>query len=95
MSNGDIKFSTHAIERMGQRDVTFDEVIDILRNGEIIRQDRATNVSTTRLGWITRRAAPQPVHVVSVTDVDGATLIITVYVPDPLLWDATFKRRVK
>lgn len=97
MSDGDIRFSKHAIERMGERDVTFNEVFDIVSNGEAIQQDRVTEPvpTVTRLGWITRRAAVQPVHIVTVREADGTTLIITVYLPGPEKWDATFKRRMK
>lgn len=42
------------------------------------------------LGW----CASRPLHVVVAQNVaDDETIVITVYEPDPLLWDATFKRR--
>jgi hypothetical protein len=42
------------------------------------------------LGW----SASRPLHVVVAQNVaEDETIVITVYEPDPLHWDASFKRR--
>ncbi len=40
------------------------------------------------IGWVEER----PVHIVA-AEAEDATIVITVYEPDPELWDAAFEKR--
>ena len=89
-----IKFRMHAIKRMFERGISDKEVKDVLEIGEIIKEypDDQPYPSCLRLAFVNNR----PLHIVTadVTDED-TVIIITVYEPDPKLWDDEFKKRVK
>ena len=85
-------FSGHAIQRMFERRLTPEDVIAILKDGEIIAEypDDKPLPSMLILGF----ADKAPLHVV--VGVDGtarACRVVTVYVPDPILWDQDFRKR--
>jgi len=87
-------FRIHAIQRMFQRQVNENDVRWVIQNGETVEQypDDTPYPSRLLLGW---RGA-RPLHVVvAYNEAEQETIVITVYEPDPLQWDATFKRRVK
>jgi hypothetical protein len=87
-----VVFRVHAIERMFERDISEADVRDVLGNGEVIQTypDDLPFPSRLMLGYCGGR----PLHVVAGDDPEEtATVVITVYQPDPGRWDATFRRR--
>jgi hypothetical protein len=66
----------------------------VLSSGEEIRAypEDKPYPSKLVLGWVGNR----PLHVVAAEHTAaGETIIITVYEPDPLRWDASFRRRLR
>lgn len=86
----ELVFRTHALRRMFQRRITADEVRAIVTHGEAIenRPDDLPYPSRLLLG----EAGGRKLHVV-VADAPEATVVVTVYEPDPALWMPGFKRR--
>jgi hypothetical protein len=79
---------------MAQRGITDEVVKQILRSGKVIEnypQDKPYP-SYLMMGWESRR----PIHVVAADNAaESATIVITVYEPDPKQWDPKFERRKK
>lgn len=94
MAHGKLKFRAHAIRRMFEQAIAEADVEYVFSSGEEIRvypEDRPYP-SRLVLGWVGGR----PLHVVAADDAEaGETIIITVYQPDPLRWDETFRRRLR
>ncbi len=92
MKSGCLIFRVHAIRRMFERRITEQDVRHVLDYGETI-EDYPNDVpypSRLILGWCERR----PLHIVAAyNDVQGVTIVITVYEPDPQRWNETFKAR--
>jgi hypothetical protein len=89
-----LHFSRHALERMFQRGIPPDALSALLDKGEIIASyaDDQPYPSVLMLGWFESK----PVHAVIAKDpLSAACQVITVYRPDPMLWDAAFKSRKK
>jgi hypothetical protein len=79
---------------MFQRGIPPDAVRVLLEHGEIIANypDDRPYPSALILGWFESR----PVHaVIAQNRATEECQVITVYQPDPLLWDADFKSRKK
>ena len=89
-----LKFSRHAFERMFLRGIAPDAVARVVADGEIIAEypDDQPFPSSLVLGF----DAGLAVHIVVARDENnGECHIITVYRPDPALWDETFRFRIK
>lgn len=87
-----LHFSRHALERMFQRSIPPDAVHALLNRGEIIASypDDRPYPSVLILGWYDNR----PVHAVIAQNHEAQECqVITVYQPNPLLWNADFKSR--
>jgi hypothetical protein len=85
-------FRLHAVQRMAERRVTVDDVRAVLAQGETIEDYPNDTPYPSRLvlGWLGNR----PLHVVVAQAASvGEIIVITVYEPDPLRWDAAFTRR--
>ena len=85
-------YSRHAIERMFQRGLSSAAIAAVLRAGEVIADypEDAPFPSRLLLGF----ALGQPVHVVVARDPEsGACFVVTVYRPDPQLWEQDHKTR--
>jgi Domain of unknown function (DUF4258) len=85
-------FRDHAVQRMFQRHVTVEDVRNALDGGEELEAYPKDQPYPSRLvlGW----RGSRPLHVLVAQNVaDDETIIITVYEPDPFLWDASFRRR--
>jgi hypothetical protein len=85
-------FRVHAVQRMFQRNVSVDDVRHALHSGEQLEAypEDQPYPSCLVLGW----CASRPLHIVVAQNVaEDETIVITVYEPDPLFWDARFKRR--
>jgi hypothetical protein len=77
---------------MFSRSIAPEQVRQIVNDGEIIAEypDDIPFPSTLLLGYSDTR----PIHVLTGRDFSTATCyIITVYEPDPLIWEDNFKRR--
>ena len=90
-----IVFSGHATRQMFHRGLDKDDVLDVIREGEVIfdYQDDTPYPSCLILGFVRNT----PVHVVLAIDKQQQTgIVITAYVPDIELWADDFKnRRIK
>ncbi len=89
-----IQWQRHALERMGQRGIQRDNVIDTIINGEVIQEyftDRPFP-SSLILGWV----KTMPLHVVVSYNAKLKTIyIITVYEPTLDHFEADYKTRRK
>jgi hypothetical protein len=80
-------FSTHALTRCFERGIAVDAVLQVVATGEVIEyQDNGRRLL---LGVVKDLV----LHVIIAIDGD-ATVVVTVYEPDPLMWDASFTRRM-
>lgn len=90
MSNSLI-FRKHALQRMFERAIGVEDVRAVLTNGKAIIDypDDRPYPSRLVMGWCEGR----PIHVVAADTIEGETIVITVYEPDPLLWETDFERK--
>ena len=87
-------FRVHAIQRMFQRNISVEEVREVVAAGEIIEAypDDKPFPSRLVLGWNGAR----PIHVVLAENTaDKETIIITVYEPNAAEWEPGFRRRIR
>lgn len=85
-------FRVHAIQRMFQNSISEKDVRQVLEDGDTIKNypDDTPYPSRLVLGWLESR----PVHVVAADDIETAdTYVITVYEPDPKIWEPDFRRK--
>ena len=87
-----IDFRLHAVQRMFERGITVLDVKEVIKTGKVIEnypEDKPFQ-SYLLLGFIKEK----PLHVVAAVDNETKkAIIITVYEPDPKLWQAGFERR--
>ncbi|MBI2536331.1 MAG: DUF4258 domain-containing protein [Gemmatimonadetes bacterium] len=77
---------------MIERDIYVQDVRSVLEHGEAIEVYPADARFPSRLvlGW----SGTRPLHVVAADDPDSdITVVITVYQPDPQLWEHDFRKR--
>ncbi len=90
----EVIYRQHAILRMVARRVRRPEVEAILLTGYIITEYPTDKPfpSCLLLGFINER----PLHVVAAQNEDGRCFVITVYEPDPAVWndDFTIKKKL-
>lgn len=84
-------FRKHALQRMFQRSIAVEDVRSVLADGKTIIDYPHDQPYPSRLmlGWHGTR----PIHVVAANTEDGETIIVTVYEPDPTLWELGFERK--
>jgi len=84
-------FRKHALQRMFQRSISTGDVGSVLADGKCIiaYPDDTPYPSRLMLGWRGER----PIHVVAADTPEGETIVITVYEPDPALWEPGFERK--
>lgn len=85
-------FSGHAVQRMFEKRIGKADVLLVISSGEVIAEylDDKPFPSFLFLGF----EGEQPLHVVAAVDQESQTChIITVYRPDPTLWDEDFRHR--
>ncbi len=85
-------FRVHAVRRMFQRQISLEDIQNVLKSGTTIESypDDFPYPSYLMIGWCDTR----PVHIVAADDaVAGETIIITVYEPDTINWENGFERR--
>lgn len=87
-------FRVHAIRRMFERGISSEDVRHVLDTGSTIESYPEDTPYPSRLvlGFLGAR----PLHVVVADDeIEGQTVVITAYEPDPESWDETFRTRSK
>ena len=87
-----IIYRVHAVRRMFERGIAEEDVQKALETGEEIAAypDDQPYPSKLMLGW----SAHRPLHVVAADNSkDDEIIVITVYEPDPALWEDGFRRR--
>lgn len=92
MEIGRITFSGHALQRMFERSISRAEVHEVMTRGEVIADypDDKPLPSRLLVGFPGGRA----VHVVvAAEDRSEHVIVVTVYEPDPGLWDDGYRRR--
>ena len=85
-------YTGHAVQQMFTRRITADEVREILADHEMIAEypDDVPYPSRLLLGVVKGR----PLHLVLGYDEQGAVgYVVTVYEPDPALWEEGFRKR--
>lgn len=85
-------FSGHSVRQMFQRGISKDDVLEVVRNGQIIIDypDDKPYPSFLMLGFSGNR----PIHIVVASDKENQIgIIVTVYIPDPNLWTGDYKSR--
>lgn len=86
-------FRVHALERMFLRRITVEDVESVVADGEVIMDypDDKPYPSRLVLGW----RGTRPIHAVVAEDSEtGILVVVTAYEPDPVQWDAGFRRKV-
>lgn len=90
-----VTFKNHAFIRMFQRNISSDDVVKALSQGEII-EEYPTDIplpSYLVLGYTSQK---RPLHVVVAVDEGQKMLwVITAYEPDREIWNNDFKKRRK
>jgi len=89
-----IQFRLHAIRRMFGREISDEEVLKVIREGEVIEEypNDEPYPSMLILGFVNDR----PIHVVlAVNEEESMGIVVTAYQPDPSLWRDNFRRRRK
>ena len=83
----------HALERMLERDLSRNIVLDVASNGEVIEDYSADRPTPTALmlGWDKER----PIHVVLSLEPDGEVAIITAYEPSLDVFESDYRTRRK
>ena len=87
-----IEFRLHAVQRMFERGITTIDVKEVIKNGKTLEKysDDKPFPSYLLLGFVKGKS----LHVVVAIDNENKkAIIITVYEPDPKLWQAGFERR--
>jgi hypothetical protein len=87
-----IIFSGHAIRQMFARTIGKDDVLAVIRDGEVIVDypDDKPYPSCLILGFVKN----SPLHVVFAVDKENQTgIVITAYVPSSQLWTENYKSR--
>jgi hypothetical protein len=86
-----IIFPPYVLKRMIERNISVDDVRDVLVNGEIIEEYPTDEPPRyLMLGWSVAR----PIHVVGEDDpLTSETTAVTVYEPDIKLWKEDFTKR--
>jgi hypothetical protein len=87
-----VRYSRHAFERMFLRGIPPETVEALIMSGEIIASYPDDRPYPSYL--ILSHHGDVPLHAVIAWDSQsGSCQVVTVYTPDPTLWDASFKTR--
>ena len=94
MECNQITFSRHALVQMFARKISNDDVVNTIKNGELVKKyaDDEPYPSYLLLLFINKR----PIHVLTAfNETDNMCIVITAYEPDVNLWESDFKTRRK
>lgn len=87
-----VRYSRHAIERMFQRGIPPDAILECIRTGEVI--DSYPDDKPYPSALLLAVCDGLPVHVLVARESEtGNCHVVTVYRPDPELWSSDFKTR--
>ena len=92
MDSEHLVFRVHAIQRMFEREISREDMRQVLETGTIIESypDDEPYPSRLVLGW----SGVRPIHVVVADNRDeDEIIVITVYEPDPGRWEPGFSER--
>ena len=92
MDHDHIMFSGHAIRQMFHREITKNDVLEVVNNGQVIIDypDDNPYPSCLILGFVN----DNPIHVVFAFDRENkAGIVITAYIPNSQLWSENFRSR--
>lgn len=83
-------YRVHAVQRMAERGIREEDVARVISAGKEIESypDDKPYPSHLLLGWVEGR----PIRIVTAT-AEHEIIVITVYEPDPALWESSFERR--
>jgi len=96
MEDFEVTFRVHAIEQMFRRSITEVEVRAVLEDGDAIEVYEADLPFPSKLllGWVGERGERRAMHVVaSFDEASRRIFVVTVYYPDPALWEPGFRTR--
>jgi hypothetical protein len=87
-----IILTAHVRKRMKERNIKYDDIVHVIRTGEIIEQyeDNEPLPGALILGYINQST---PLHLVVNLDEKNGVWIITVYFPTLKRWEADYKIR--
>ncbi len=83
--------SLHAFRRMVERSISDTDVIRVITTGETIKEYPDDKPYASKL--IFKTINNIPVHVVMAKDETGACIVITVYTPEPDVWNPDFRTK--
>ena len=84
-------YSKHALVKMLERDISFEETEQAVCIGEIIKE--YPNDKPYKSYLILAFVETRPLHVVVSNDNEGNCIVISVYEPDRDLWELNFKTK--
>ena len=88
------KFTSHAVQRMFERSISKEDVLNVLRKGEVIIEYSEDEPFPSYL--IFDMIGDRPIHALVALDLTAKICyIITVYEPDAKIWSDDFKKRRK
>jgi hypothetical protein len=91
-----LAYRVHAVQRMAERGIREEDVAYVIAEGKEIENYPSDEPYPSRLllGWVAREGGqePRPVHVVTAT-AEREIIVVTVYEPDPALWEPGFEKR--
>jgi hypothetical protein len=91
VSCGELRFSRHAVQRMFERNISVDDVREIISAGETIESYPDDQPWPSRLVLLQRHE--RVLHSVVAEAPGGICYIVTVYEPDPDRWEPGFRSR--
>lgn len=88
-----IKIGEHSFRRMFEREISPETVLEVIRNGEIIKEyiDDKPYPSYLILKFVNNK----PIHIVVAKNERGnECFVVTVYEPDASMWSKDFKTKL-
>lgn len=90
----EIIFRVHALKRMFERGISDIDVFHVINFGEIIMEYPKDTPYPTKL--LKGSSSGKILHVVVAENYeDKKKIVVTVYEPDPNIWDPEFRRKIK
>ena len=86
------QYSTHAVKRMLEKDITTREVEQTILYGEVIQEYKDDKPFPSRLilNFINNR----PIHIVAAQNKETKEcIVVTCYEPDVIIWTSDFKTK--
>ncbi len=88
-----IMFGEHSLKRMFEQEIPPEDVLEVVRTGEVIKEYPHDKPYPSYL--MLKFVRNGPVHTVLANDVmKGICFIVTAYKPDPNMWSKDFKTKL-